>query len=167
MLINGILHSSKRGKLLLDQTMRMNFEDIMNEEIQMKECILYDFIYMKFKNRQKKWNVKEVKKKGFMVGGWGMLMGKGIKSLSGAGNVVCLAMGVVTYVCIYIYGHKYTDFLGGSVVKKPPANGGDTRDVGLIPGSERSPGVGNGNLLQYSCLENSTDRGAWWVIYSP
>lgn len=45
--------------------MRMNLEDIMNKEIQMKECILYDFIYMKFKNKQKKWNVKEVKKKWF------------------------------------------------------------------------------------------------------
>ena len=51
-------------------------------------------------------------------------------------------------------------FLSGSVVKNPPANAGDSRDVGLIPGSGRSPGVGNGNPLQYSCLENSMDRGA-------
>ena len=48
-------------------------------------------------------------------------------------------------------------FPGGSVVKNLPANAGDT---GLVPGSGRSPGVGNGNLLQYSCLENSMDRGA-------
>ena len=41
---------------------------------------------------------------------------------------------------------------GGSVVKNPPANAGDARDVGSIPGSGRPPGVGNGNLLQYSCL---------------
>ena len=47
------------------------------------------------------------------------------------------------------------------VVKNPPANAGDARDVGLIPGSGRSPGVGNGNPFQYSCLENSMDRGAW------
>ena len=47
------------------------------------------------------------------------------------------------------------------VVKNPPANEGDTRDAGLIPGSERSPGGGNGNPLQYSCLENAMDRGAW------
>ena len=47
------------------------------------------------------------------------------------------------------------------VVKNPPANAGDGRDVGLIPGSGRSPGGGNGNLLQYSCLENPMDRGAW------
>ena len=40
------------------------------------------------------------------------------------------------------------------VIKNPPANAGDTRDVGLIPGSGRSPGVGNGNPLQYSCLED-------------
>ena len=42
-----------------------------------------------------------------------------------------------------------------------PANARDKRDVGSIPGSGRSPGEGNGNLLQYSCLENPTDRGAW------
>ena len=47
------------------------------------------------------------------------------------------------------------------VVKNLPANAGDMRDVGLIPGSGRSPGGGNGNALQYSCLENPTDRGAW------
>ena len=47
-----------------------------------------------------------------------------------------------------------------SVVKNPPANAGD---VGSIPGSGRFPGEGNGNPLQYSCLENSMDRGAWWT----
>ena len=52
-------------------------------------------------------------------------------------------------------------FVGGSVVKNPPANAGDVWDTGLIPGSGRSPGIGNGNPLQCSCLENSTDRGAW------
>ena len=49
------------------------------------------------------------------------------------------------------------------VVKNPPANAGD---VGLIPGSGRCPGEGNGNLLQHSCLENPTDREAW-AGYSP
>ena len=52
-------------------------------------------------------------------------------------------------------------FPGGSVVKIPPANSGDTRATGLMPGWGRSPGGGNGNPLQYSCLENATDRGAW------
>ena len=47
------------------------------------------------------------------------------------------------------------------MVKNPPANAGDIRDMGSIPGSGRSPGEGNGNPLQYSCLENPTDRGAW------
>ena len=47
------------------------------------------------------------------------------------------------------------------VVKNLPANTGDTREVGLIPGLGRSPGGGRGNLLQYSCLENPMDRGAW------
>ena len=54
-------------------------------------------------------------------------------------------------------------FPDGSVVKNPPANARDTRDMGSIPGSGRSLGVGNGNLLQYSCLETSMDRGAWWT----
>ena len=54
-------------------------------------------------------------------------------------------------------------FPGGSVVKNPPANAGDTRDTGSIPGSGRSPGEGNGNPLQCFCLENPMDRGAWWA----
>ena len=49
----------------------------------------------------------------------------------------------------------------------PPANVGNTRDLGLIPGSGSSPGGGHGNPLQYCCLENPMDRGAWWAtIYS-
>ena len=47
------------------------------------------------------------------------------------------------------------------MVKNPPANAGDTRDVGSIPGLGRSPREGNGNLLQYSCLENSMNRRSW------
>ena len=47
------------------------------------------------------------------------------------------------------------------MVKNPPANAGDARDAGLIPGSGRSPRVGNRSPLQYSCLENPVDRGAW------
>ena len=55
-------------------------------------------------------------------------------------------------------------FLCDTVVKNLPVNAGDTRDEGLISRSGRYLGVGNGNLLQYSCLENSMDRGAWQVI---
>ena len=47
------------------------------------------------------------------------------------------------------------------VVKNPPGNAGDIRDAGSIPGSGRSPGEGNGNPFQYSCLENSMDKGVW------
>ena len=54
-----------------------------------------------------------------------------------------------------------TGFPGGTVVKNLPANSGDAGDTGLISGWGRSPEVGNGTPLQYSCLENSTDRGAW------
>ena len=49
------------------------------------------------------------------------------------------------------------------VVKNPPANAGDVRDMGAVPGSGRFPGIGNGNPLRYSCLENSMDSGAWWA----
>ena len=47
------------------------------------------------------------------------------------------------------------------MVKNPSANAGEARDTAAIPGSGRSPGEGNGNPLQYSCLENSMDRRAW------
>ena len=51
------------------------------------------------------------------------------------------------------------------VVKNPPANAGDVREVGLIPESGRSPGAGPRSPLQYSCLENPMDRGSWWAIH--
>ena len=50
------------------------------------------------------------------------------------------------------------------MVKNLPDNAGDNREVGSIPGLGRFPGEGNGDLLQYSRLENSMDRGAWWAI---
>ena len=49
-------------------------------------------------------------------------------------------------------------------VKNSPVNAGDVRDVGSIPGLERSPGGGHSNPLQYSCLENTMDRGAWQAM---
>ena len=65
------------------------------------------------------------------------------------------------------YSTEYC-FIGASqvelVVKNPPAIAEHARDVGLIFGSGRSPGEGKGNLLQYSCLENTKDRGGWWAI---
>ena len=50
------------------------------------------------------------------------------------------------------------------MVKNPPANTGDIRDPGSIPGSERFPGEGNGKPFQYSCLENPIDKGTWQAI---
>ena len=75
------------------------------------------------------------------------------------------------------WGHKESDtteqlhftsqgkrgFPGGSVVKNPPVNAGDARILGSVPGLGRSPGEGHGNPLQYSCLENPMNRGAWWA----
>ena len=73
------------------------------------------------------------------------------------------------YVCVYTHTHTHTHtcmhsmaFPGGSAVKNPPASTGDTGDPGFIPGLGRSSGVGNGNLLQYSCLGSPMDGGAWW-----
>ena len=60
----------------------------------------------------------------------------------------------------YSFPLSVTGFPGDSVVKNLPANAGDE---GSFPGSGRSPGVGNGNPFQYSCLENPMDRGVWWV----
>ena len=62
---------------------------------------------------------------------------------------------------------RYCSRLGASqvalVVKKPPANAGDIRHAGSIPGSGTSPGEGHDSPLQYSCLENPMDSGAWWA----
>ena len=64
------------------------------------------------------------------------------------------------FVCIYIISRS---FPGGAVVKNPPASAGNARYVGLIPGSGRSPGRGNGNPFQYFCQENFMDGGSWWA----
>ena len=63
-------------------------------------------------------------------------------------------------LCLLTIWLSYLCFPGGSVVKNPPANAGNT---GLIPGSGRSPREGNGNPLQYSCLGSLMGRGAWWA----
>ena len=71
---------------------------------------------------------------------------------------------------VYNDDHRNISFLLGSwtsqvalVVKNLPANAGDARDMSSIPGSGISSGIGNGNPLQYSCLENPIDRGDWWA----
>ena len=68
---------------------------------------------------------------------------------------------LLTFVYICLPLECYLGFPGGAVVKNLPASAGDSRDASSIPGSGSSPGVGNGNPLQYPCLENSMDRGAW------
>ena len=64
---------------------------------------------------------------------------------------------ILLYACVFLY----MGFPGGSAVENLPANSGD---AGSIPGSGRSPGERNGKLLQYSCLGNPMDRGAWQAI---
>ena len=73
-------------------------------------------------------------------------------------------MHVLDCICSYIHV-SITEWglPGGTVVNNLPANAGDTGDTVLIPGSGRSPGIGNGTPLQYSCLKNPMDRGAWWA----
>ena len=68
-----------------------------------------------------------------------------------------------TYVLLISYCIKVWCFPGGSVVKSLPANAGDVGDSGLIPRLGRSPGARHDHPLQYSCLENPMDRGAWWA----
>ena len=63
------------------------------------------------------------------------------------------------HMYMYIYG-----FPGGTSGEKSPANAGDIRDLGSIPGLGRSSGEEHGNSLWYSCLENPMDRGAWQVM---
>ena len=70
---------------------------------------------------------------------------------------LCLKIYTVHY--IYVWASQVA-----LVVNNPPGNAGDIKDTGLIPGSGRSPGEGNGKPLQYSCLENPMNRGAWQAI---
>ena len=81
--------------------------------------------------------------------------------------ILKLSLKLIMYKELYIYIKFLSPFIiyinmyqipGGSVVNNPPASAGH---MGLIPGSGRSPGAGNGNLLQYSCLGNPMDRGTW------
>ena len=65
---------------------------------------------------------------------------------------------IYLYMYVYIYTHTFMGFPGYSAGKESTCNAGD---LGSIPGSGRSPGEGNGNPLQYSCLENSIDWGDW------
>ena len=66
-------------------------------------------------------------------------------------------------VYIYIYIVAFRASQVALVVKNPPATAGDLRDEGLIPGLERSTGSEHDNPLQYCCLKNPMDRGAWWA----
>ena len=76
---------------------------------------------------------------------------------------------IYVYMCVYTHTHTHTytraSQVAALVVKNPPASAGDTKDMGSIPRSGRSPGVGNGNLLQYSYLDSSMVRGAWRAVF--
>ena len=74
-----------------------------------------------------------------------------------------MAFSLCVSVFLPRFSFPYKDTQAALVVKNPPANAGDIRDVGSIPGSGRSPGGQHGNPLQYSCLGNPMDRGGWWA----
>ena len=76
-------------------------------------------------------------------------------------SIHAAANGIISFFKTEKYPTK--GFPVGSVVKTPPANAGTSRDTGSIPRLGRSPREGNGNPLQYSCLEYPMDRGAWWA----
>ena len=93
-------------------------------------------------------------------------------------GLLCVYIGMLcahtSFLCVYA-GLSHCTFFhlmislclvslpSGTVVKNPPANAGDPGDIGLIPGSGRAPEGGSSNPLQYSCLGNPVDRGAWWA----
>ena len=80
------------------------------------------------------------------------------KSRQRASGLVWMAF---FYFPLFLFDYtSFQGFPGGAVVKNSPTKAGD---VGSIPESERTPGEGNGNPLQYSCLENPMDGGAWWA----
>ena len=102
-----------------------------------------------------------------------------MSGLGGRGKEHVCARGQGCFPRMLLENHQCTDFLGGPVMKNPPANAGAT---GVLPGDSgsekpacnaevpalilglgRTPGEGNGNPLQYSCLVKSTDREAWWA----
>ena len=76
-------------------------------------------------------------------------------------DLVSYSTWIANLVKIVIYICLFRDSQVALVVKNPPTNAGDIRGVGSIPGSGRSPEGGNGNPLQYSCLKNPMDKGAW------
>ena len=78
-------------------------------------------------------------------------------------EVLGLEQNLIIKFIIYYTDVTYLPSQVALVVKNLSANTGDLRDTGSIPGLGRSPGEGNGNPLQYSCLENPMDRGAWWA----
>ena len=84
-----------------------------------------------------------------------------VTNVDSMGGTVCFKSGSQRgQFVLFIYMYLHSGFLGGSVVENLPVNAGDS---GLIPRLGKSPGGGNGNPLQYSCLGNSMDRGAWWA----
>ena len=102
-----------------------------------------------------------------LVGPTGQGVGSGSESLELSKALICsglLLPYIFRFTVCLLFQTSQGGFPGGTVVKKICLPMQEAGDVGLIPGLGRSPGVGIGNPLQYSCLENSMDRGAWRAI---
>ena len=134
---NGILFSLIQKEILTCVTQWMNTDDIMLNK--KDKCHLYE-LHSQIQRQKRK-----------MVGARGWRKGWGS----------CCLVDIEFHMC-KMKKRSWTSPLA-LVVKNPPANAGDTRDAGSITGSGRSSGEGNGTPLQYSCLESSKDRGAWWA----
>ena len=74
--------------------------------------------------------------------------------------ILDVTLSTVMHIYLYLHTHIHTRFSGGFVIKNPPAK---ERDAGSVLGLGRSPEEGNDNPLQYSCLGNPMDSGAWWA----
>ena len=76
--------------------------------------------------------------------------------------IIRVCVYIYTHICVHTHTHNWVSQVA-LVLKDPPASAQDIEGTALIPGSGRSPGEGNGDPLQYSCLGNPMDRGVWWA----
>ena len=128
----------------------------MNKERKQGSCLLVAFILMKKKGKNTNCNI--TLECGQFGGEYKLLI---YRKSKGEDNFVKMTNSTLGRQCFYMELRRDSwGFPCSSVGKESACSAGDP---GLIPGLGRSPGEGNGNLLQYSCLENLMDRGAWWA----
>ena len=135
----GYYLTIKRNEVLIQATIWVNLENTLSEGRQTQKTVYCVTPLIKMSQRGKCMGHRLL-----VARGWG------------DGESGC-------EVSFWGWSNILRGFPGGSVVKNPPANAGDVRDLSSIPELGRSPGEGHGNPPQYSCLENPVDRRAWWA----